>query len=205
MSRSQIYTVLLMVIFVSTLVAPNFASFLVIAECLESLKSTYGCDQELLASQFTGQVDAIRPACCRAFLIADDNCWPKIFASNPFFPATLKDYCLRITNVYWVLCATYSNAKSISMEIKWWMAHFVLLCSRMHIYFFLYICKCYMVTRGSRPQGEGDGKRNSCGSILCVGWVYYHPIYMHIWNLMFGKEKKKNERTKLEKTTLKVN
>ncbi|CAI9100903.1 OLC1v1038093C1 [Oldenlandia corymbosa var. corymbosa] len=61
--------------------------------CLQSVIGTDGCVQEVVSSFLSLQPRFLGPQCCRASITVDDNCWPKIFPLNPFFPPLLKSFC----------------------------------------------------------------------------------------------------------------
>ncbi|CAI9094948.1 OLC1v1030786C1 [Oldenlandia corymbosa var. corymbosa] len=62
--------------------------------CLQAVLGTEGCVQELVSSFLSLQPRFLGPECCKASVTVDDNCWPKIFPLNPFFPPLLKSFCL---------------------------------------------------------------------------------------------------------------
>ncbi|KAK0574659.1 hypothetical protein LWI29_026830 [Acer saccharum] len=67
-----------------------------VAKCLSTLQSVQGCVQEIITSFLSHQVKLIGPACCKALNEVDDNCWPKVFPLDPFFPTLLKNYCATV-------------------------------------------------------------------------------------------------------------
>ncbi|PIA33096.1 hypothetical protein AQUCO_04200096v1 [Aquilegia coerulea] len=60
---------------------------------LASFQTTQGCTQEIITSFFRFQVRQLSPSRCKALIAIDNNCWPKLFPFNPFFPSLLKTYC----------------------------------------------------------------------------------------------------------------
>ncbi|PIA33095.1 hypothetical protein AQUCO_04200095v1 [Aquilegia coerulea] len=64
-----------------------------VGKCLASFQTTQGCTQEIISSFFSFQVRLLGPSCCKALIAIDNNCWPKLFPFNPFFPPLLKNYC----------------------------------------------------------------------------------------------------------------
>ncbi|KAL3532270.1 hypothetical protein ACH5RR_005791 [Cinchona calisaya] len=66
--------------------------------CLQAVVSTQGCIEELVTSFLSLQSRILGPECCKALIGVDDNCWPKIFPLNPFFPPLLKSFCTGIAN-----------------------------------------------------------------------------------------------------------
>ncbi|XP_017982564.1 PREDICTED: uncharacterized protein LOC18588861 [Theobroma cacao] len=67
-----------------------------VAECWSSLTNSNGCLLQIFKSLPSGQIGAIGPACCKAITEIKDNCWPKLFPFNPFFPPLLKNFCAQI-------------------------------------------------------------------------------------------------------------
>ncbi|GFP94021.1 hypothetical protein PHJA_001546500 [Phtheirospermum japonicum] len=67
-----------------------------IQQCLASILGAPGCLNELILSVVNLQPQLLGPACCKAFLQIDENCWPKIFLWNLGFPPSLKNYCMTI-------------------------------------------------------------------------------------------------------------
>ncbi|KAI8570609.1 hypothetical protein RHMOL_Rhmol01G0048900 [Rhododendron molle] len=66
-------------------------------DCWASLRGARGCGLQAVVNSFVkAQPELMGPDCCRAFLDADDKCWPKVFPLNPFFPPTLKSYCEKL-------------------------------------------------------------------------------------------------------------
>ncbi|PIN22220.1 hypothetical protein CDL12_05069 [Handroanthus impetiginosus] len=66
-----------------------------IKECLKSVFGVRGCIHEIIFSVLSLQPRLLGPACCKAFLQIDENCWPKVFPLNPTFPPLLKSYCVK--------------------------------------------------------------------------------------------------------------
>ncbi|EFH60365.1 predicted protein [Arabidopsis lyrata subsp. lyrata] len=66
-----------------------------LTKCLSSVMDIPGCIAEISQSIFTGKFGNLGPACCKAFLDAEDNCIPKILFIR-FFPPILKEQCSRI-------------------------------------------------------------------------------------------------------------
>ncbi|AED94069.1 ECA1 gametogenesis related family protein [Arabidopsis thaliana] len=65
-----------------------------ITKCFSSVMDIPGYIAEISQSIFTGKFDNLGPACCKAFLDAD-NCIPKISFIS-FFPPMLKEQCSRV-------------------------------------------------------------------------------------------------------------
>ncbi|KAG5564278.1 hypothetical protein RHGRI_000471 [Rhododendron griersonianum] len=66
-------------------------------DCWAYLRGARGCGLQTVVNSFVkAQPELMGPDCCRAFLDADDKCWPKVFPLNPFFPPTLKSYCEKL-------------------------------------------------------------------------------------------------------------
>ena len=65
-----------------------------ITKCFSSVMDIPECIAEISQSIFTGKFGNLSPACCKAFLDAD-NCIPKI-PFIPFFPPMLKEQCSRV-------------------------------------------------------------------------------------------------------------
>ncbi|CAI9777713.1 unnamed protein product [Fraxinus pennsylvanica] len=63
-------------------------------QCLRSVVTIPRCTEELILSIFSLEIELLGPECCDALLNVDDKCWPKNLPVNPFFPATIKNYCL---------------------------------------------------------------------------------------------------------------
>ncbi|KAM7254966.1 hypothetical protein ACFE04_020207 [Oxalis oulophora] len=66
-----------------------------VTKCLSSVKSVEGCIIEIEKSFFSGKIDIIGPACCKAITKITDNCWPKLFPLSPLFPQLLKGFCAK--------------------------------------------------------------------------------------------------------------
>ncbi|XP_022752174.1 egg cell-secreted protein 1.2-like [Durio zibethinus] len=64
-----------------------------VIQCWSSIMSIQGCAWEIYRSIFSGQFGNISPACCQAILSIQENCWPKMFPTNPPFVPKLKDSC----------------------------------------------------------------------------------------------------------------
>ncbi|KAM7267993.1 hypothetical protein ACFE04_010159 [Oxalis oulophora] len=66
-----------------------------ISRCLSSILKVEGCLVEIEESLFSGKVDIIGPACCKAALEINSKCWPKLFPLTPYFPILLKSFCAK--------------------------------------------------------------------------------------------------------------
>ncbi|EOA14697.1 hypothetical protein CARUB_v10027972mg, partial [Capsella rubella] len=66
-----------------------------LVKCWSSLFNVEGCVLEISRSIFSGKLEHVKAACCKAFSTLDANCWPHMFPLNPFFPPLLKDTCAR--------------------------------------------------------------------------------------------------------------
>ncbi|KAJ4708986.1 ECA1 gametogenesis related family protein [Melia azedarach] len=64
-----------------------------VIKCWSSLTSILSCLTEVYGSFLLGQIGKIGPICCEAINEINDNCWPKMFPLNPFFPSLLKNFC----------------------------------------------------------------------------------------------------------------
>ncbi|KAI9191409.1 hypothetical protein LWI28_008155 [Acer negundo] len=62
-------------------------------KCWAALTSAPGCVMEIYSSLLNGQIGKIGPVCCAAITQVSENCWPKMFPLNPFFPPLLKEFC----------------------------------------------------------------------------------------------------------------
>ncbi|KAF9619332.1 hypothetical protein IFM89_006519 [Coptis chinensis] len=67
-----------------------------VGTCIASLQKTEGCLNEVVTSFFSFQVRLLGPACCRAINAIDNDCWPKVFPFNPYFPPLVKTYCTKL-------------------------------------------------------------------------------------------------------------
>ncbi|XP_052181854.1 uncharacterized protein LOC127794643 [Diospyros lotus] len=63
------------------------------SDCLASIKGLQACLQEAVPSIPTSQIQLVGPKCCRAFIDANNKCWPKALPLNPFFPLMVRIYC----------------------------------------------------------------------------------------------------------------
>ncbi|KAJ4708983.1 ECA1 gametogenesis related family protein [Melia azedarach] len=64
-----------------------------VIKCWSSLTSIPSCLTEVYGSFLLGQIGKIDPVCCEAINEINDNCWPKMFPLNPFFPPLIKNFC----------------------------------------------------------------------------------------------------------------
>ncbi|KAJ7957714.1 ECA1 gametogenesis related family protein [Quillaja saponaria] len=64
-------------------------------QCWSSLTNIQGCVMEIYGSLFGGQFSVISPPCRKAITEINDNCWPKLFPYNTFFPPLLKSTCVQ--------------------------------------------------------------------------------------------------------------
>ncbi|XP_038699695.1 uncharacterized protein LOC119996992 [Tripterygium wilfordii] len=55
--------------------------------------SLQGCVVDIFVSLSSGKIGSIDTACCNAITHIEDDCWPKLFPSNPVFPNGLKTFC----------------------------------------------------------------------------------------------------------------
>ncbi|XP_022751667.1 egg cell-secreted protein 1.2-like [Durio zibethinus] len=67
-----------------------------IQQCWSALTNIQGCVWEILRSVLSAQFGSIGPDCCKAITTVNENCWPKMFPLNPFFPYLLKGNCARV-------------------------------------------------------------------------------------------------------------
>ncbi|KAK2661349.1 hypothetical protein Ddye_007882 [Dipteronia dyeriana] len=61
-------------------------------KCWAALMSAPSCVMEIYSSLFSDQIGKIGPFCCAAITQVSENCWPKMFPVNPFFPPLLKEF-----------------------------------------------------------------------------------------------------------------
>lgn len=64
-------------------------------KCWSSLTSTEGCVMSIFSSILSLNFNSIAPACCKAFIAIDADCFHIMFPWNPFFPQLLNDFCTR--------------------------------------------------------------------------------------------------------------
>ncbi|KAK0572861.1 hypothetical protein LWI29_038240 [Acer saccharum] len=62
-------------------------------KCWAALASTPGCLMEIYTYFLSGQIGKIGPVCCATIAQVREDCWPKMFPINPFFPPLLKTAC----------------------------------------------------------------------------------------------------------------
>ncbi|KAI9192344.1 hypothetical protein LWI28_021457 [Acer negundo] len=62
-------------------------------KCWAALAGTPGCLMEIYTYFLGGQIGKIGPVCCATIAQVSEDCWPKMFPINPFFPLLLKTAC----------------------------------------------------------------------------------------------------------------